>query len=51
MSMHEHALYSSHGRPPIIIPHLCLARDAYHHPVHNLSCNEINEFVEYVCIN
>ena len=48
ISIHEHALYSSHG---VIIPDLCLARDDYHHSGHLLSCNEIKELIEYLCIN
>ena len=48
ISIHEHALYSSHGD---IIRDLCLARDDYHHPEHLLSCNEIRELIEYLCIN
>ena len=45
ISIHEHALYSSHGA---IIFYLCLARDDYHHPEHLLSCNEIKELIEYL---
>ena len=48
ISIHEHALYSSHG---VIIRDLCLARDDYYHPEHLLSCNEIKELIEYLCIN
>ena len=48
ISIHEHALYSSHG---VIISDLCLARDDYHHPEHLLSCKEIKELIEYLCIN
>ena len=48
ISIHEHALYSSHG---VITRDLCLARDDYHHPEHLLSCNEIKELIEYLCIN
>ena len=48
ISIHEHALYSSHG---VIIRDLCLARDDYHHPEHLLSRNEIKELIEYLCIN
>ena len=48
ISIHEHALYSSHG---VIIRDLCLARDDYHHPEHLLSYNEIKELIEYLCIN
>ena len=47
ISIPEHALYSSHGD---IIGDLCLARDDYHHPEHLLSCNEIKELIEYLCI-
>ena len=48
ISIHGHALYSSHG---VIIRDLCLARDDYHHPERLLSCNEIKELIEYLCIN
>ena len=48
ISIHEHALYSSHG---VIIRYLCLARDDYYHPEHLLSCNEIKELIKYLCIN
>ena len=30
---------------------LCLTRDDYHHPEHLLSCNEIKELIEYLCIS
>ena len=48
ISIHEHALYSSHG---VIIRDLCLAREDNHHPDHLLSCNEIKELIKYLCIN
>ena len=48
ISIYEHALYSLHG---VIIGDFCLARDDHYHPEHLLSCNEINELIEHLCIN
>ena len=49
ISIHEHALYSSHD---VINRDLCLSRDHnYHHLVHLLSCIEIKELIEYLCFN
>ena len=48
VSIYEHTLYSSHG---VIIRDLCLAKNDYHHPEPLLSCNEIKELIEYLCID
>ena len=38
----------SHG---VTICDLRLARDDYHYLEHLLSCNEVKELIEYLCIN